>query len=321
VAAPLPDDRALLDAYSRAVIDAVHRVGPSVVKVDVSAARPGRAAAGSGSGVIFAADGLVLTNSHVVEAATTIHVVLPDGRRLLADLVGDDPPTDLAVLRVSAAGLVAAPLGDSTRLVPGQLVIAIGAPFGFQHTVTAGVVSATGRALRGRHGRLLEHLVQTDAALNPGNSGGPLVTSAGEVVGINTAIIAGGQGLAFAVPTATARVVIAALLRDGRVRRALLGVGGRDVAIPKAASRAAGLAASSGILVMTVAPGTPASVAGVREGDVLLALDGTPLPGVDALVRRLDETTIGRAVKLTALRDGRAIEVLVIPVEPDRAAA
>ena len=320
MATSLPD-QAPLDAYSRAVIDAVARVGPSVVKVDVATGRARRDAVGSGSGVIFAGDGLVLTNSHVVDAATAIHVVLPDGRRLVADLVGDDPPTDLAVLRVSAPDLVAAPLGDSTRLVPGQLVIAIGAPFGFQHTVTAGVVSAMGRALRGRHGRLLEHLVQTDAALNPGNSGGPLVTTAGEVVGINTAIIAGGQGLAFAVPTATARVVITALLRDGRVRRGLLGVGGRDVAIPKALARSAGLASSSGVMVMTVAPATPAAVAGLREGDVLVALDATPLPGVDALVRRLDHTTIGRAVKLTLLREGRVADVLVIPVEPDRAAA
>ena len=250
----MPDDSDLLDAYSRAVMDAVDRVGPSVVKVDVEGAAPtggrrrrGDGGGGSGSGFVIAPDGLVLTNSHVVDGAQAIHVTTLDGERLTADLVGDDPHTDLAVLRVTAPALRAAPLGDSTRLRPGQLVVAIGNPLGFQHTVTAGVVSALGRSLRARTVRLIENLIQTDAALNPGNSGGPLVTSRGEVVGVNTAVILGGQGIAFAVPSATATRVISALLRFGRVRRGWLGVAGQDTPIPRRVSLAHGLRADRGL--------------------------------------------------------------------------
>ena len=314
------DEAALLDAYSRAVMDAVDRVGPSVVKVDVEAdapagARRRRGGGGTGSGFVFAADGLVLTNSHVVEGARAVHVTTLDGERLAADVVGDDPHTDLAVLRVTATGLRAAPLGDSTRLRPGQLVIAIGNPLGFQHTVTAGVVSALGRSLRARTVRLIENLIQTDAALNPGNSGGPLVTSRGEVVGINTAVVLGGQGIAFAVPSATASRVISALLRFGRVRRGWLGVAGLDTAIPRRIARAYGLATDHGLGVTTVSDDSPASHAGVQPGDVIVDFDGAAVSGADDLHRLLTEDRIDRRIPMRLLRRGEDHLVDVVPAE------
>ncbi len=315
----MPDDLALLDAYSRAVMDAVERVGPSVVKVDVEAAvSPAggrRRRGGTGSGFVFAPDGLVLTNSHVVEGARAIHVTTLDGERLAADLVGDDPHTDLAVLRVTAAGLRAAPLGDSTRLRPGQLVVAIGNPLGFQHTITAGVVSALGRSLRARTVRLIENLIQTDAALNPGNSGGPLVTSRGEVVGVNTAVILGGQGIAFAVPSATASRVISALLRFGRVRRGWLGVAGQDTTIPRRLSHAHGLAADRGLGVTAVSDDSPAARAGVEPGDVIVDFDGAAVSGADDLHRLLDEDRIDRRIQMRLLRRGEDRRVEVVPAE------
>ncbi len=289
----MDEDLALLDAYSRAVMSAVDRVGPAVVKVETesdAAPSPRRrrgGSGGSGSGFVFAADGLILTNSHVVDGARRISVTTLDGERLAADLVGDDPHTDLAVLRVSAAALRAAPLGDSTRLRPGQLVIAIGNPFGFQHTVTAGVVSALGRSLRARTVRLIENLIQTDAALNPGNSGGPLVTSGGEVVGVNTAVIMGGQGIAFAVPSTTAMRVISALLRHGRVRRSFLGVSGQEAAVPRRLSRAYGLAHDRGLAVTAVSAGSPAARAGLQAGDIIVDFAGVPVAGADDLHRLL----------------------------------
>ena len=274
-----------------------------------------RARGGSGSGFVFAADGLILTNSHVVDGARRIAVTTLDGERLTADLVGDDPHTDLAVLRVSSAALRAAPLGDSSRLRPGQLVVAIGNPFGFQHTVTAGVVSALGRSLRARTVRLIENLIQTDAALNPGNSGGPLVTGAGEVVGVNTAVIVGGQGIAFAVPSTTATRVISAILRFGRVRRSFLGVSGQDAAVPRRLARAYGLAHERGLAVTAVSDGSPAARAGVLTGDVIVAFDGVPVASADDLHRLLTEDRIDRATLLHLLRSGDDRLLQVVPSE------
>jgi S1-C subfamily serine protease len=296
----------LFDAYSTAVMAAVDRIGPSVVKVD---------AGGSGSGFVFAPDGLILTNSHVVAGAAQISVMLPDGRELRADLVGDDPHTDLAVLRVSAMDLIAAPFGDSSALRPGQLVIAIGNPFGFQHTVTAGVVSALGRSLRARTVRLLENLIQTDAALNPGNSGGPLVTSACQVVGVNTAVILGGQGIAFAVPINTARHVITSLLRDGRVRRSHLGVAGQDVPIPRHFVRLHRLRHERGVAITAVSEATPAADAGLRPGDLIVDFADQPVHGIDDLHRLLTEDRIGQVVPIRLLRRGDLRRLLVIPRE------
>jgi S1-C subfamily serine protease len=316
----MKSDLDLLDAYSRAVVSAVERVGPSVVRIDATLRTPGGrtrrdGGAGTGSGFVFAPDGLILTNSHVASGATTLRVTLPDGRQSSADLVGDDPDTDLAVLRISAAELTAATLGDSASLTPGQLVIAIGNPFGFQHTVTAGVVSALGRSLRARTGRMIENLVQTDAALNPGNSGGPLVTSQGLVIGVNTAVIMGGQGIAFAVPINTARRVITALLREGRVRRSHMGVAGQDAAIPRRLVREHGLPRERGVLISTVTAGSPADEAGLRPGDIVLDFGGTTVTGIDDLQRLLTDEVIGVPVPVRVLRDAQPKRLVVVPRE------
>jgi len=299
-------DAELFDAYSTAVMNAVDRIGPSVVKID---------GGGTGSGFVFAPDGLILTNSHVVAAAKTIHVSLPDGRELRADLVGDDPHTDLAVLRVSATDLLAAPFGDSSTIRPGQMVIAIGNPFGFQHTVTAGVVSALGRSLRARTVRLMENLIQTDAALNPGNSGGPLVTSAAQVVGVNTAVILGGQGIAFAVPINTARHVVSSLLRDGRVRRSHLGVAGQDMPIPRRFVREHKLRNERGVRIHAVTDGSPAQAAALQPGDLIIDFNGEPVSGIDDLHRLLTEDRIGQVIPIRILRRGELHQVLVVPRE------
>ena len=300
------NDQPLFDAYSDAVVSAVDLIGPSVVKVD---------AGGTGSGFVFTPDGLVLTNSHVVANAKNIGVSLPDGRDLVAGLVGDDPHTDLAVLRVSAPDLVAAPFGDSSALRPGQLVIAIGNPFGFQHTVTAGVVSALGRSLRARTVRLMENLIQTDAALNPGNSGGPLVTSRAHVVGVNTAVILGGQGIAFAVPINTARYVVSCLLRDGRVRRSHLGVAGHDQQVPRQLVRLYQLTSDRGLTITAVSDGTPAADAGLRPGDRIVEFGGEPVGGADDLHRLLTEERIGELTPIKIIRRGELRRVLVTPRE------
>ena len=294
---PQPDDAALLDAYSSAVIHAVDTVGPAVVKID--------AARGGGSGVLFTPDGLILTNSHVVEQSGLLTVVMTDGRSMRADVIGQDADTDLAVIRVDGSALPWATLGDSRSVRVGQIAIAIGNPYGFHHSVTAGVVSALGRSLRARSGRLMDDIIQTDAALNPGNSGGPLVTTRGEVIGINTAMILPAQGLCFAIASNTARFVAARLIRDGRIRRSYIGVAGQTVPIPRAVARANQLAVSSGVFVVSVEPNSPAAAAGVKDGDVVLAFAGTPVTGVDDLHRLLTEDRIGEPTAVTFLRAAR----------------
>jgi S1-C subfamily serine protease len=310
-------DPGLLDAYSRAVTAVVERIAPSVVKIETGARRPtgGDIQAGTGSGFVFTPDGLILTNSHVVSHAQPIRVTLLSGTVAQADVVGDDPHTDLAVIRISAPDLAVAPLGSSAALKAGQVVIAIGNPYGFQHTVTTGVVSALGRSLRARSGRLIDDVIQTDAALNPGNSGGPLVTSHGEVVGVNTAIIAGGQGLSFAVPIDTARVVIPKLLRDGRVRRGYLGLGGQNVPLLRRVSRFYSLPSDGGVLVVSVDGDGPAVAAGVREGDILVEFAGQPVGRIDDLHRLLTETAIGGPAPLRLLRGTELVTIHVTPAE------
>ncbi len=312
------DDDALLDAYSRSVTTAVERVSPAVVNLEVfRRRRPAEdpRPAGSGSGFVFTPDGLILTNSHVVHGADRLEITLQDAQRYRADLIGDDPETDLAVVRVNASQLPTVTLGNSATLKPGQLVIAIGNPLGFQTSVTAGVVSAVGRSLRSRTGRLMDGIVQTDAALNPGNSGGPLVNSRGEVIGVNTAVILPAQGLCFAIPVNTARFVAARLIRDGRIRRAWLGVGGQDAPIPRRVARAMGFERPRGILVLTVEPGSPAATAGVEERDVIVALDSRPVTTVDDLHRLLTEERIGVPTIVTILRGLQDLTLAITPSE------
>jgi S1-C subfamily serine protease len=309
------EDRALLDAYSNAVIDVVDRVGPAVVRLDVKA-KDSRAGGGTGSGVIVAPDGLVLTNSHVVNGATQVTVATVDGRSLTARVVGDDPDTDLALVRVDApVTLPSAALGNSKLLKRGQLVIAIGNPLGFESTVTTGVVSALGRSLRSRSGRLIDDVIQTDAALNPGNSGGPLVSSRGEVVGVNTAVILGAQGICFAVASNTANFVLGELVRHGRVRRAFIGIAAQQIAIPRRLRHAAGLTQESAVLAASVETGSPADRAGVKARDIILSLDGTPITGGDDLIRALVGDKIGRTVEIEVLRNGSIQALALVPEE------
>jgi S1-C subfamily serine protease len=325
------DDAALLDAYSRAVIDVVDSVGPAVAAIAV---RGGQASAsadtrrgergGAGSGVVVAPDGLILTNSHVagaVGAGARIGITTPDAEDLRARLVGDDPDTDLALLRVDeAVTLRSAPLGDSKRLKRGQLVIAIGNPLGFESTVTTGVVSALGRSLRSRNGRLIDDVIQTDAALNPGNSGGPLVSSHGEVVGINTAVIVGAQGICFAVAANTANFVLGELVRHGRVRRAFIGIAAQQIALPRRLRHAAGLGQERAVMASSVEPDSAAGRAGLRGGDIIVGLDGATITGADDLVRALTGDKIGRSVALDVLRGVERLTLSVKPQERRRAA-
>jgi S1-C subfamily serine protease len=317
-------DSALLDAYSQAVVGAAERISPSVVKIEVAQATKSRSGEprerqGGGSGFVFTPDGLILTNSHVVHDATRITVSLPDGRRFPAQTVGDDPATDLAVIRLAvpnheALALTAAQLGDSQRLRVGQLAIAVGNPYGFQYTVTAGVVSALGRSLRSYSGRLIEDVIQTDASLNPGNSGGPLVSSDGQVVGVNTATIMGAQGLCFAIGINTAKFVAGKLLREGRIRRSFIGVEAQTVPLHRRLVRFYDLSQESGVAVTSVEEG-PARQAGLREGDVIIAFDGNPVAGVDDLHRLLTDAKVGVSTELTVLRWTDKLELNVVPQE------
>ena len=311
-------DEALLDAYSRSVTRVADALSPSVVRIDVEKTGRGRRGrrgpgGGTGSGLVFTPDGFVLTNSHVVAGAERIRLTLTDGRSAEAQCVGEDPDTDLAVLRVGLDELVAAPIDSSGRLRVGQLVVAIGNPLGFQCTVTAGVVSALGRSLRAQSGRLIEGIVQTDAALNPGNSGGPLVGSHGAVVGLNTATVAGAQGLCFAIPSTTMSHVASVLIRDGRLRRSYIGVRGQGVPVPRKLARAHSLPNESGVLVVSVESRSPARSASVREGDILLAVADEPVQDVDDLLRLLTEERIGAPTELRLLR---GVETKTVTVRP-----
>ncbi len=310
---PPLDDQEVLDAYSHAVVSVVDAVGPSVVSIGVNLDTHG--GEGGGSGVVISSDGHVLTNSHVIHRAKAITVSLTDGRRFPASVLGDDPATDLALIRVDAPALPTARLGQSARLRVGQLVIAIGNPFGFQSTVSAGVVSAIGRSLRSTTGRLIDGIIQTDVALNPGNSGGPLVDSRGRVVGINTAIFAIAQGISFAVPIDTATWVIPQLLARGRVVRASLGFGGQSRPVDRRLARALGLSGEQAVEVVRVEPGTPAAVAGLKAGDLIISIDTRPVETVDDVHRRLGPDAIGRPLKITFARDGHRVEATVTPGE------
>jgi S1-C subfamily serine protease len=323
-------DRRLLDAYSDAVTAAVAQVAPAVAHVRVerpasgSGAGRGRRGAlreGSGSGFLLTPDGYLVTNSHVASGAAAIEVTLPDGRTAAAEIVGDDPDSDLAVLKVGAPDLAWARFGDSTRLRVGQIAIAIGSPYGFQHTVTAGIVSALGRSMRSVTGRLLDNVLQTDAALNPGNSGGPLVDTRGEVVGVNTAVILPAQGICFAIAASTAERVAIALIREGRVRRAWLGIAGQTIGLPRRLARHFALPRESGVRVEAVEPGSPAATAGVARGDVVVTIDGAPVADVDDLQRLLPGEAIGRAIELGVLRRDRRLALAIVPGEQARAAA
>lgn len=314
-----PTDAELLDAYSQAVVGAVERVGPAVVHLEVLTPRArerGRGmAVGSGSGFFFTPDGFLLTNSHVVRGAQSVRATFSDGATHPAHLVGEDPDTDLAVLKVDQSAPACATLGDSSALRPGQLVIAIGNPLGFQATVTAGVVSALGRTMRSESGRLIEGVVQTDAALNPGNSGGPLVSSRGDVVGVNTAIIAGAQGICFAIPSRTAEFVASRLIRDGRVRRAYIGVAGQTIRLTRRQADRYHLAAPGAVLVTSVEETSPAARAGMLPRDLIVSVAGVPVTTVDDLHRRLTEDAIGVSVEIVLFRGGVRRELKIIPIE------
>ena len=305
-------ESAILDAYSRAVVGAAETVGPAVLHLQVES---GNGRGGAGSGVVFTPDGYVLTNSHVASGAKRLQATFPDGRSMAASLVGDDPDTDLAVLRLAGEAPAFARLGDARRLRVGQLVVAIGNPFGFQATVTAGVVSALGRSLRARSGRLIDSVIQTDAALNPGNSGGPLVSAAGEVVGINTAIIAMAQGICFSISANTVEFVASRLIRDGRVRRSYIGLAGQNLMLPRRVVRFHDLTRDSGVRVESTAPDGAARAAGLLPGDIIVGFAGEPVGTVDELHRLLTEERVGAPVPIAVLRRAERRELALTPRE------
>jgi S1-C subfamily serine protease len=313
------DDSGLLDAYSRTVVSAVARVAPAVVNIDIkqrlNVPRGPREISGNGSGFVITPDGFILTNSHVVHGASSITVNLPDGREYPAQLTGDDPDTDLAVIRIDAPQLTHVRLADSENLRVGQLVIAIGNPLGFQASVTAGVISALGRSMHAQSGRLIDNIVQTDAALNPGNSGGPLVNSAGEVVGVNTAMIRPAQGICFAIASNTAKLVAGWLIRDGRIRRGYIGVAGQNVPIHRRIVRFYRLPIGTGVLVVSVEKNSPAEHAGLREGDLIVAFNGQPVGSVHDLHKVLVGEQIGVSAKLTVIRHTEKLVLSILPAE------
>jgi S1-C subfamily serine protease len=316
---PCSEEEPLLDAYSQSIVDVVDAVGPAVVRVDTQTDPVRRTPGGMGSGVIISPDGLVLTNSHVVQGERSLRLALPDARTVEARIVGDEQDTDLALLRiVDNVTLPMARLGNSKALKRGQLVIAIGNPLGFESTVTAGVVSALGRSLRARSGRLIDDVIQTDAALNPGNSGGPLVSSRGEVIGINTAVIAGAQGLCFAVASNTASYVVGQIIRHGRVRRSFIGIAGQTVPLPRPLALALGLAQTRAVAVTAVEPGSPAARGGLAAGMIVVAVASEPVTGADDVVRLLDGERIGVPTGLSAVADGKLGTFIIVPVERDR---
>jgi S1-C subfamily serine protease len=317
------NDVLLLDAYSQAVIGATDRVNASVVHINVlqdrtSSKQPasdGQQRMGSGSGFVFTPDGFILTNSHVVHSGSRLRVTLFDGRQLDAQMVGDDPDTDLAVIRINATNLVPAALGDSERIRVGQVAIAIGNPYGFQCSVTAGVVSALGRSLRSNSGRLMDNIIQTDAALNPGNSGGPLINSLGEVIGINTAVILPAQGICFAIAINTAKFVAGRLIRDGKIRRSYIGVAGQNVPLHRRVVRFHRLPVEQGVLVVSVEGNSPAQKAGLQEGDLIVGYAAQPVSGIDDLHRLLTDERLGVRSQVTILRGTEKQLVWIVPEE------
>jgi len=310
-------DDALLDAYSRAVVGAAERIGPAVAHLEVEQPRRSRGTErrGTGSGFVFTPDGLIATNSHVVHGARAVRASFADGSSYDADVIGDDPDTDIAVIRIGASGLAAASLGSSRDLRVGQLAIAIGNPYGFQHTVTAGVVSALGRSLRAYSGRLIDDVIQTDAALNPGNSGGPLVDSNGAVIGVNTAIIPMAQGICFATAIDTAKWVVTQLLQHGKVRRGYLGFAGANVPLARRTVRYHELQVERGVRVESLEAGGPAEGAGLESGDVIVAFGGHPVAGIDDLHRLLTAERIGHPTTISVLRRSRLLEVAITAAE------
>jgi S1-C subfamily serine protease len=313
-------DEDLLDAYSRAVIGAAEKVSPSVVNIDVRHSVKGRQrgpqdVGGNGSGFIFTPDGFILTNSHVVHKASRIDVVLSDGSRHPAELAGDDPDTDLAVVRINAPNILPIHMGDSSSVRVGQLAIAIGNPYGFQCTVTAGVVSALGRSLRSNSGRLIDNIIQTDTALNPGNSGGPLVDSRGKVIGVNTAVILPAQGICFAIAIDTAKFVAGRLIKDGKITRSYIGVGGQNVPLHRRLVRHYGLSTESGILVVSVEKNSPAERSGLMEGDVIVAFDNKPTRSIDDLHKMLTGERAGTRSELTVIRRSDKLDLQIVPEE------